>query len=373
MMISLSHHHHSVFLLLAVCSLFLQLMVVVTAQDGTTCDASLYYSTLDASVSNWDKTDVAALVTRTHTTVLPVVAPFPGQDDVYLALMDLWPGGESNDTTTTVHLIYRDISFPAVPYDNTNTWDRADLWPLERGIPRSTDGHTDVHSKAPADSTVLNRQGALFFGECGTVELLDICIQPEEVAQDCFTDDKIWMPPANVRGDIARALFYSQLRYENELDLQLVDCPPFVDGEFGYLSQLLQWHQDDPVDDVELARNNRICSRWQGNRNPFIDFPQLVEQYYGSPDSIREGTYMYSQCTVETSAPTATPNDCTSLEPGDVQILMVNSDAPDQIAFFTLDIVPYGVRQLYVTDKPWDGSQFVENGEGTLVVRTIYK
>ena len=219
---------------------------------------------------------------------------------------------------------------------------------------------------------MLNLQGDLLFGECGTVESDLVCVQPPEVADDCRTDDKIWLPPVNVRGDIARALMFAQLRYERALNLQLVDCPPFSDGQFGYLSALLQWHQDDPVDEDELARNSRICSRWQGNRNPFVDYPELAEAFYGPADTILEGTRLYSQCVdTTTSAPTATPNDCTGLEPGDVQILLENSDDPDQIAFFTLDIIPYGVRQIYVTDQPWDGTKFLDNGEGTIVVSRI--
>jgi hypothetical protein len=40
---------------------------------------------------------------------------------------------------------------------------------------------------------------------------------------------------------------------------------------------LKQWHQMDPPDDFEIARNEFIAQT-QGNRNPFIDFPQWVNR-----------------------------------------------------------------------------------------------
>ena len=43
----------------------------------------------------------------------------------------------------------------------------------------------------------------------------------------------------------------------------------------GKLSVLLKWHEQDPVDEFELNRNN-IIQKWQGNRNPFIDHPEWV-------------------------------------------------------------------------------------------------
>ena len=42
---------------------------------------------------------------------------------------------------------------------------------------------------------------------------------------------------------------------------------------------LLKWNDEDPVSDLERQRNNVIQTA-QGNRNPFIDFPQLVRLAY---------------------------------------------------------------------------------------------
>lgn len=64
-------------------------------------------------------------------------------------------------------------------------------------------------------------------------------------------------PPENVQGDIARVMFYMSHTYGFKLsdqDIQLFTA----------------WNKQDPVDNWEKERNNRI-EKIQGNRNPFID------------------------------------------------------------------------------------------------------
>ena len=80
------------------------------------------------------------------------------------------------------------------------------------------------------------------------------------------------------RGDIARAVFYLSMRFN---DLSVVDGFPENTGQLGDLQILLQWHLDDPVDDFEMNRNN-IVYTWQNNRNPFIDYPELANYIWGN-------------------------------------------------------------------------------------------
>jgi len=79
------------------------------------------------------------------------------------------------------------------------------------------------------------------------------------------------------RGDVARILFYMEVRYDG---LVLDDA---LDGSdtvaMGKLSTLLAWNDEDPVDSFETQRNNRIYG-YQGNRNPFIDHPELADQIW---------------------------------------------------------------------------------------------
>jgi hypothetical protein len=97
-----------------------------------------------------------------------------------------------------------------------------------------------------------------------------------------------------VRGEIARAAFYMDVRYSgdkaNENDLQLTNDLSAISSDsvfFGNLDTLLEWHIADPVDAAERVRNDLVHSDYQKNRNPFVDHP--VGNYAGFVKSCLRG------------------------------------------------------------------------------------
>lgn len=92
-----------------------------------------------------------------------------------------------------------------------------------------------------------------------------------------------WEPAEEYRGDFARAYFYIATAYEY---LDWTAYPDYISSSTYLMFSdkiqevLLKWHQDDPVSDKEICRADRI-SDIQGNRNPFIDYPDLVEYIWG--------------------------------------------------------------------------------------------
>jgi hypothetical protein len=83
-------------------------------------------------------------------------------------------------------------------------------------------------------------------------------------------------------------IFYMAVRYEgldSYPDLELTEAMlPQSNKEplHGVLSSLLDWHRNDPVDAWEGNRNDIIYNSYQGNRNPFLDFPELAEHLWGT-------------------------------------------------------------------------------------------
>ena len=73
------------------------------------------------------------------------------------------------------------------------------------------------------------------------------------------------------KGEAARAILYFVTRNPGEIGDRKKEMT------FKDLPKLLEWHRDYPVTDYELHRNEVIQDK-QGNRNPFIDFPELAEK-----------------------------------------------------------------------------------------------
>jgi hypothetical protein len=57
------------------------------------------------------------------------------------------------------------------------------------------------------------------------------------------------------------------------------------------MSTLIDWHFQDTVDQFELDRNDAIHNM-QGNRNPFIDHPELVHYVYGDSVGVAWNPFM---------------------------------------------------------------------------------
>ncbi len=327
--------------------------------DG--CDPDDYYSSISFS-----STEIRHLLKSTHRNVLPYTS---NNEDTWDALTDL----DQGDTSGSVRLIYSQTSVVAYDFNTqSRSWNREHLWPKSHGVgyTQSKACFTDVHHLRPADINVNSARSNKYFSECGIASDLSECRIPAHPEAEVTTesDPEVWLPPESVRGDIARALFYMEYRYfgdGDDPDLTLTDCPTIeADTKLAYLSQLLQWHLDDPVDEHERVRNHRICEHWQGNRNIFVDFPELVSSLYGPPQDLDGSNEYQCNANAPTPAPTNTkPDICSGLRPGDIQVIGVQSDNPDQVALVTLADIPAGLGVM-ITDDAWTGTDF-RGTEGT--------
>lgn len=76
--------------------------------------------------------------------------------------------------------------------------------------------------------------------------------------------------PDEVKGDIARAMFYMAARH------YYYKKPEAMNIDSVQEEALRRWHKLDPVSEEEKLRNNKVF-QVQHNRNPFVDYPELVD------------------------------------------------------------------------------------------------
>lgn len=122
---------------------------------------------------------------------------------------------------------------------------------------------------------------------------------------------KLWEPADKWKGDFARDYMYMATAYQNLTwttdnglaSLENNTYPTFK--EWAY-KLYIEWAKQDAVDDLEIARNDAV-SQIQGNRNPFVDFPNIMEYVWG--DSI--STPLNIATTVKAGSTTDTPVDKT--------------------------------------------------------------
>ncbi|MCA0971982.1 endonuclease [Halobacillus litoralis] len=195
-------------------------------------------------------------------------------DDVWNALREL---DENPEKKGDVLLLYsgKSLSKDANGGD-VDEWNREHVWPKSHGDFGTAMGPgTDLHHLKPTDMTINSSRNNLDFDNGG---------EPQGEAAGTFSDQDSWEPRDEVKGDVARMVFYMAVRYEGERDgepdLELVDRVETDGPALGKQSTLLQWHKQDPVSEPEIRRNDLIFTKYQGNRNPFIDHPEFVEKIW---------------------------------------------------------------------------------------------
>ena len=198
-----------------------------------------------------------------------------------LSYGDVWDAlkqtDEDPDNPNNVILLYKGTS--ESKDDNggdVGNWNREHVWAKSHGDFGTSPGPgTDVHHLRPTDVQVNSIRSNKDFDNGG---------EPVEGAPDNSTDNDSFEPRDEVKGDVARMIFYMAVRYEgndSHPDLELNDEVENGSAPLhGKFSVLKEWHEADPPDAFEERRNDVIYEDIQNNRNPFIDNPDWVNDIW---------------------------------------------------------------------------------------------
>ena len=180
---------------------------------------------------------------------------------------------------------YDGASFSGI-WDSGTTWNREHTWPQSCFKGSNKKGTSipmgyDMQSVRPALISQNSSRGNTPYGESGSY------YDPDEIkiSNSLYSASNL----GTYRGDCARVIIYDYVVYgkwgtysnslyrsEAKTDLQAqvgkASC-----SVFESIPVLLKWHMSDPISLTEMVRNDG-AQDYQGNRNPFIDYPELAIQ-----------------------------------------------------------------------------------------------
>lgn len=218
---------------------------VTIEADTTNLDFDGYYKNLEDVTGNALKLALRELITDTHTNITS-----------YAKLKEvLQDADEDPNNPDNMILFYTGASVTKT--DNMSTWNREHVWAqdLSNGWFGESGAGADAHHIRPCNPSVNSSRGNKIFGTSTTTST--------------------YYPGDEFKGDVARIIFYLMTRYQESetYNLDFTDIAESVD-------LLLLWNEQDPVSALEMNRNN-VVEEVQGNRNPFIDYPEFAEEIWG--------------------------------------------------------------------------------------------
>ncbi len=175
-----------------------------------------------------------------------------------------------NGDGTSINLLYTSYSSKRSDFDGSSGWNREHVWPKSLGGFETSGAGGDLHHIRPADSKVNSTRGNMKYG--------NVSVNGKEAVSNYFAGYAVggryaagfFEPHDNVKGDVARICLYVYVRYNTEHS----KCSK-ITNVFQSVDVLLEWCALDPVDTWEMGRNE-VVAAYQGNRNVFIDYPELA-------------------------------------------------------------------------------------------------
>ena len=162
-------------------------------------------------------------------------------------------------------------------WDGGKTYNREHTWPQSKGADIGIPMGHDMQSIRPTSVAVISDRGNTAYGESSNY------YDPDEVSinNSLYVSSNL----GSYRGDAARVIIYHNVVYgeagghKSSLyngNAQLLNKLG-SGGVFESIPVLLKWHMQDPISLTEMVRNDG-AQDYQGNRNPFIDYPELAIQ-----------------------------------------------------------------------------------------------
>lgn len=197
---------------------------------------------------------------------------------------------------------------------------------IEHSFPKSWWGgsknqaYKDLYNLMPSDSKANSSKSNYGMGIVTEVSYENDCIKVGDGDQGF----KVWQPSTEWQGDFSRGYMYMATAYQNFTwtgeglkSLEKGDYPTLKPWAYKLY---IKWCKADPVSQTEIDRNEAVY-KIQGNRNPFVDFPNLMEYIWG--DSI---DYAFDPATTVKSVKYNGGSGGGSVEPGETETVVYSAN-----------------------------------------------
>jgi endonuclease I len=247
-----------------------------------------YYSTLNGKQS-------AALKTELHNILMADTSRYYSYGS---GANHTWNGFYITDRDTINNLVV-DMYSDSLRYFSTNYISLGypgfgSAIQIEHSLPKSWWGdHTwaaykDLNHIYPSDGSTNQSKNDNPLGVVSGTPTKDNGVSKIGPANYPDYSGNVFEPADKYKGDFARSYFYMATAYEHYKNLWDTTKPENMMQNNTYpvfktwaINLLLQWSRQDPVSLKERTRNEKVYSI-QGNRNPFIDYPELAEYIWGN-------------------------------------------------------------------------------------------
>lgn len=258
------------------------------------------------AITDRDWTNSPTLTSGTYDALTNTVTNFNITDEA-----------SSNPYIKMLYVDYTKVDkTPLLNESSNNNFDKEHVWCQSRGFkapsgasgPAGTDLHHLISGDSYVNQQIHNNNPYGFVNEIDKSGNLEYTSSNKKgtILHTSTSDqaDTVFEPMDEYKGDIARAIFYMMARYNNisgtdtitqyEPNLNIANyatsngaaeaSTATTPVSIGILSDLLAWNKLDPVDEFEIYRNDLIYRNFQGNRNPFIDFPEWIDAIWGTSE-----------------------------------------------------------------------------------------
>ena len=313
------------------------------APDNSSSDTAMQDNALYDSLHS--------LMADTHAYYVSYSGYNPG------SLAYFWASTDAVSDSESYVMFYSDI-----PSGEGVKLNREHVWPKSRASFQEKNGGSDLHHLRPAVASLNSAKSDHTFGNIFGVyeDGYKEGVLNDQVMYYVSTREDLFECKDDVKGDVARILLYVYCRWQQpNLYSDVTEGLPALDPDdkadsgkkvIESLDTLLQWCEQDPVDSWEMARND-LVQEVQGNRNVFIDYPELAWQLFGEeiPEDMPTPGHPYSD---------------------DEQILLGDTDSDGEVTILDATAIQRQLAELPTEAFSVQAADADEDGEVTILDAT---